>query len=303
MQKKYILAGLGSYLIWGFVPLVIRNLIEYDQSEVIAYRMMVAAVIMFIVVSLGRKEHSKNLADLKAKPKAFKRKTIFLTVIGTFLVSFNWLAYIYVVNNISVNAGAFAYLVLPIITAFLGFFILKEKLNRLKWFGIVLGVASCAIIGNVKPEQLLYVSVVTLTYSFYMITQRVNLHFNRRLLLFIQFSLGAIIMLAVVELSPANKPFDYWVNIGLFALIFTVIPFLLNLYALRGIESSQVAFMIYVNPIISFILGLTLYNEVLQPIELIAFGLLFLAIICFNFSLIKSAFFVKSDKAKLEVKI
>lgn len=298
MQKRFILAGLGSYLIWGFVPVVIRNLKEYDQPEVVTFRMITAALIMLIVVSIQHKEHRKNLADLGRAPAFFKRKTLLLTGAGTLLVTCNWLGYIYVINNISVNAGAFAYLVLPIVTAFLGFFILREKLSRLKWIGIALGITSCAIIGNVKPDQLLYVSVVTLTYSFYMISQRVNLHFNRRLLIAIQFTFGAVIMASVVEISAANKPLDYWLNIFLFAALFTVIPFLLNLYALKGIESSQVAFMIYVNPIISFILGLTLYGESLRGEELLAFGLLVVAIFCFNFNLIKSAFFRRSETSE-----
>jgi chloramphenicol-sensitive protein RarD len=297
MQKKYILAGLGSYLVWGFVPLVIRSVIEYDQSEVVTFRMIASALLMALIVLVQKDEHKKNILDLSNKSTAFKRKTIALTALGAILVCFNWLAYIYVVNNISVNAGAFAYLLLPIVTAFLAFFILKEKLSKLKWLGIIFGITSCAIIGNVKPEQLIYVSAVALTYSFYMISQRVNVHFNRRLLLFFQFSFGAIIMYLLVDITIVGKPFTYWLSIFLFALLFTVIPFLLNLYALKGIESSQVAFMIYINPVISFLLGVILYNEVLRIEELIAFGLLIVAIVCFNFNLIKSAFFSKAIKA------
>jgi chloramphenicol-sensitive protein RarD len=252
--------------------------------------MIISALIILFIVLIRPSEHKVNLQSLEKLSVAFKWRTIQLTLIGAVLIACNWLTYIYVINSISINAGAFAYLILPIATAFLSFFILKEKLSKLKWFGITLGLVSCILIANVKPEQLFYVLVVTLTYSFYMISQRANTHFNRRLLLAIQFSVGAIILFIVGDLSFFDKTFDYWLNIFLFSALFTVIPMLLNLYALKGIESSQVAFMIYINPIISFILGVTIYGELIKEIELIAFALLFIAIICFNYNLLKTLF-------------
>lgn len=290
MNKKYILAGLASYLIWGFVPIVFKQFVGYDQFEVITFRMIFGAIAMFLLLAIKPKEHVESVKLLSEKPLSFKRKTYILTILGSILLAGNWLGYIYVINNISVNAGAFAYLILPIVTAFLGFFMLKERLNPLKWVGIVLSIVSCILIGNVNPEQLQYVSVVTLTYSFYMISQRINLHFNRRLLLGIQFFIGAIIMMSITPISLTGKPVEYWVYMVIFVIIFSIAPLLLNLYALKGIESSQLAFMIYINPGISFIIGITLYNEVVRMEEAVAFLILIVAVICFNWNLLKHLF-------------
>ena len=48
------------------------------------------------------------------------------------LFASNWICYIYLINNISVNAGAFAYTILPIATAFIAHFTIKERLSKLK---------------------------------------------------------------------------------------------------------------------------------------------------------------------------
>jgi len=299
MNQSHIFAGLLSYLIWGFVPIIFRALTAYEQTEVIAFRFIIAAFILSIVLALKPKEHIENIRSLSKEPKSFQVRTYVLSIFGGLMMSVNTLCYIYVINNISVNAGAFSYLILPIVTAFLGFFLLKEQLNPLKWIGITLGVISCILIGNVSTDQLIYISGVTLSYSFYLVSQRINPFFNRRLLLSIQFFVGAIVLSSVFSVSIFNKPFDFWWKLVVLSAFFSVAPMLLNLFALKKLESSQLAFMIYLNPIASFVLGITLYNEVITLTESIAFLLLGIAIICFNWSLVKR-FFPKRLLPKIE---
>ena len=296
MKAKYVIAGLVSFSIWGFVPIIFRKLQGYEQYEIMTFRMLFAAIIMLIVLLFNPKEHINEIKQLQRKPTAFKNRTYFLTAIGAILFASNWICYIYLINNISVNAGAFAYTILPIVTAFIAHFTIKERLSKLKWLGIFFGCVSCAIIGNVNPEQMIYVSVVTLSYSIYLVSQRVNLFFNRRLLIALQFTIGSIIMVIANDYS-FNKPLEYWFYLFILAAFFTVTPFLLNLYALKNIESSQLAFMIYVNPIITFVLGVTLYNEVIDYSEMLAYTILLAAIGFFNWSLFKSAFINKSKKS------
>lgn len=211
-----------------------------------------------------------------------------LNALGAVLLVINWVTYVYVVNNVSVNAGAFAYLILPIVTTFLAFFILKEKLNLFKWAGVILSGISCYLMAHIDIHQIIYIACVTFSYSFYMITQRRNTFLNRKTALTIQMLIGAIIMLIVNPTPALGSALDmhFWIFITIIAVVFTITPLLLNLYALNGMESSQLAFLIYINPISSFLIGLLIYNEKLDPLAVIAYALLAVSIVIFNWDLI-----------------
>ncbi len=211
-----------------------------------------------------------------------------LNALGGILLVANWISYVYVINHISVNAGAFAYLILPIVTAFLAFFFLKEKLTLFRWAGILLSSISCYLMAHIDLNQILYISIITFSYSFYMITQRRNTYLSRKNALTIQMVLGALIMIALDPTPATGPPSDahFWIFISIIAVVFTIAPLLLNLYALNGMESSQLAFLIYVNPITSFLIGVAIYHENLDPVAIIAYALQAVSIIIFNWDLI-----------------
>ena len=56
-----------------------------------------------------------------------QRTTLALTFGGAILLTINWLTFIYVVNHVNVKSASFAYLICPVITAVLGFVLIKEK--------------------------------------------------------------------------------------------------------------------------------------------------------------------------------
>jgi chloramphenicol-sensitive protein RarD len=69
-------------------------------------------------------------------------------------------------------------------------------------------------------------------------------------------------------------------------IFFTIIPLFLNLYALKGINSSTVGIMIYINPIINFLLALFYYNEQVSLLQLCSYFLILVSIVVFNAKLI-----------------
>jgi chloramphenicol-sensitive protein RarD len=77
-------------------------------------------------------------------------------------------------------------------------------------------------------------------------------------------------------------------------VFFTIIPLFLNLYALKGINSSAVGIMIYINPIINFLLAVFYYQEQVSWLQLCAYFLILVSIVVFNAKLI---FQIKSKVA------
>ncbi|MCB0278224.1 MAG: EamA family transporter [Calditrichaeota bacterium] len=285
---RFLFAGFSSYVIWGFLPVLLRLIDRYDGFTIVLHRTITAMILLLLVtITFLRKLCRSDLRRFLESTK--KAKTIILTVIGSILLVSNWLVYIYVVNKISINAAAFSYFVLPITTAFLAFLILKEQLNRLKIAGILLSSISCVLLANIGLSEVIFVITTTLTYSLYLISQRQNTALHRMTSLLIQLFLASIWML-IFNPNP-YQPFslgpDFWWVITVISLFFTLLPLFLNLYALNGLESAQLSFLVYVSPITSFLIAISFYNEKLSPLTGIAYLLLIVAILCFNWDLLK----------------
>ncbi len=287
-SRKHLLAGFFSYVIWGFVPIFFKEIHTHDPYEIIYYRIGIAALVMALAVSFDLKKTWEDVTALFSRSKKDFSSMLALNAVGGLLLVANWISYVYVINNISVNAGAFAYLILPIVTTFLAFFILNEKMNPFKWAGVILSGISCYLIAHVDINQILYISIITFSYSFYMITQRRNTFLNRKISLSIQMALGALLMLMLNPVASEGSVLDahFWIFITIIAVVFTVTPLLLNLFALNGMESSQLAFLIYVNPITSFLIGVLIYGETLEFVAVIAYALQAVSIMIFNWDLL-----------------
>jgi len=60
------------------------------------------------------------------------------------------------------------------------------------------------------------------------------------------------------------------------------VPLFLNTYALKGLDSSLVGVLLYLNPIISFLLAVFYFHEGVNTIQGIAYFLIFTAVVLFN---------------------
>ncbi|MQI08905.1 EamA family transporter, partial [Escherichia coli] len=70
--------------------------------------------------------------------------------------------------------------------------------------------------------------------------------------------------------------------IMMIVILFTIIPMFLNNFALKGIDSSTVGILIYLNPIMNFVLAIFYYKEAVSLMQMIGYSLILLAIVGFN---------------------
>ena len=65
-------------------------------------------------------------------------------------------------------------------------------------------------------------------------------------------------------------------------ILFTIIPMFLNNWALKGINSSTVGILIYLNPIMNFLLAIFYYKEIVTDLQMLGYGMILFAIVIFN---------------------
>ena len=242
---------------------------------------------MAVLTLLFKRQTIKdNIQIFKALPTKRKRTMICLNVGGSLLLTANWYSFIYVMNNISVRATSLAYLICPILTTLLAFFLLREKLTRLQWFAVLLSCVGCVLLSYTDLSMMIFSALVGLSYALYMVSQKKNQGFDKFLILTFHIIFSSFVLLPFFFrfAGPVPQEANFYIYIEIIAVFFTIVPLFLNLFALGGIPSSTVGTLLNINPIIAFILSGVVYNEPLGGLQILAYTLIFMAVVIFNVS-------------------
>ncbi|HLU51658.1 MAG TPA: EamA family transporter [Flavobacteriaceae bacterium] len=294
MYLKYYLAAIVAYTIWGFFSLPLRALQAYSSFDILGYRIMFTLSLMILTLLLFRRKTLKNSWDTYKKLKSSEKKHLLtINFLSGLIFAVNWFVFIYVMNHVSVNATSLAYLICPIMTVVLAVFILKEKLSQIQWIAVLICVVSCGMMSIGHFEELMYSSVVALSYAFYPILQRRNHQLDRFVILTFQVLFAVILLLPFFpyHITSMEKTAVFYEIVTLIAILFTIIPMYLTIYALKGLNSSVVGIFMYLNPIFTFLLAIFYFNEKLSFVQGLGFGLILAGIILFNIKIIKEKVF------------
>ncbi|RPD46346.1 permease [Hymenobacter sediminis] len=286
--SSHHLAALAAFLIWGFFPVPLRWLAGYASGQILFFRISISLLLLLLMHGVGRRTTVQSVwRQWRSAPAGERRRVALSTSTGGLLLTSNWLLFIYVVNEVSVQAGSFAYLICPILTALLGFVVLGEKLRVNQWVAIGLSALSCALLGVGEIRTLLMSLVVASTYAAYLISQRSLQGYDRLVLLTVQLLLAAVLVLPIAQLlgaQPLAGLHDTHLLLvtGLLSLGFTVVPLFLNLYALNVLPSGTVGIMMYLNPLVSFGLAFLYFGERASTTQGVAYGVILLSVVLYN---------------------
>lgn len=288
---KYYLAAFFAFFIWGFFSLALKPLHHYPSLDIMFYRVFFSVVLMVLINLVFRgKVLRKNWIHFSKMPQEQKRRTVVLTLGGALFLASNWFVFIFVMNHVSVKAASLAYLICPILTTVIAFYTLKETLSKGQWIAVMISILGCVLLSLNHFEDIFFSLVVAATYAFYLVSQRKNSELDKFLVLTIQLLFTALILLPFYPKYSGTIPTEplFYGCLLIIVVFFTIIPLFLNLYALKGINSSTVGIMIYINPIINFLLAIFYYNEQVSVLQLCSYFLILVSIVVFNAKLIFS---------------
>jgi chloramphenicol-sensitive protein RarD len=286
---KYYLAAFFAFFIWGFFSLALKPLHNYSSLDIMFYRVFFSVVVMVLINLVFRKNVIReNWNHFSKMSQEQKRSTVVLTLGGALFLASNWFVFIFVMNHVSVKAASLAYLICPILTTVIAFYTLKETLSKGQWVAVMISILGCVLLSLNHFEDIFFSFVVAATYAFYLVSQRKNSELDKFLVLTIQLLFTALILLPFYPKYSGTVPTEplFYGCLLIIVIFFTIIPLFLNLYALKGINSSTVGIMIYINPIINFLLALFYYNEQVSLLQLCSYFLILVSIVVFNAKLI-----------------
>jgi len=292
-RLNFFIAGLSANIIWGFFAIPLRLIAAWPADTILYFRIFFSFIFVWIFLVFFRYSHwSQDWERMKQMTSKERKRILFLLFLSSILIMGNWFTFIYAVNNISIKSAAFAYLICPLITTLAGCLILKERLSRIKWISLGIALISVIMLAQTSLLEVFWAILIASFYAFYMIIQRVLRDIDKFNFLAVQLFICSLIVLPISFMSdtPIPSSFLFWGIIALVAIVFTIIPLFLSMYALNGIASATMGILIYINPIISFAVAVFYFNEIISLGQFLAYLLLLIAIILYNSAFIRQIF-------------
>lgn len=279
----YVYAG-GAYILWGFLPLYMKELSHVSPMEVVAHRVLwsvpVALVILYFLGSLNT-----------VKKALLSPRTVLMSAITAALISVNWGVYVWAIGTGRALETALGYYINPLLSIFLAAALLGEKLNGPQKFAIFLATIAVAILtweaGGI-PWVSLALTFSWGAYAYFKKTLPVGPTegFLVEVLLLSVPAVGYFIWSWVNGLGHfyAGLDNDRWL-LACTGLV-TAIPLILYANGAKLLRLSTVAVMQYTAPTMIFLIAIFVFKEDFSLTKLCAFGFIWAALAIYTWSLI-----------------
>ena len=277
--KGLISTSTGSFF-WGFLGTIYFQYISFiGFFEVVVHRSIWTLVILIITTTLFKKW------KLFKKILFNKKKSLFLFISGLLILG-NWTLWIYAVSTEKIIDSSFGYFIFPIISVFLGFLFLKEKLNKQRILSISLVIISTLyLIFKMTSFPWVGLGVAFMWSAYNLLRKKINVETDIGLLIESLFILPIILFILYFIIITNNNDFNLY-NLNLATLIIlagpmTLIPLFLYVKGveLAGLGPSGMVFFIV--PTGQFLLGFFYFNEPFSTDKFISFIFIWIAVLIY----------------------
>lgn len=273
--------SVAAYAMWGLFPLYWPLLRQSGAVEILAHRMVWSLVfVLGVLWWLGRRRRT-GLATLRTL--VTDRRRLGLLTIAAVLITANWGAYIWGVNNGHVVETALGYFIGPLVSVLIGVLLLGERLRRWQWAAVGLGSVAVVVL-TVGYGRLPWVALI-LAFAFgaYGLVKKLagagavdSLAVETGVTL-----LPALIYLGVLQGAGAGTFLAHGTGHVLLMIgggIVSTLPLLAFAGAATRIPLSMIGLLQYIAPVMQFAFGVLLYREQMPLERWIGFALVWLAL-------------------------
>ncbi|MHC1761018.1 MAG: EamA family transporter RarD [Negativicutes bacterium] len=279
-----VISAVCAYLMWGFLPIYWKLLRQASALEILTHRFIWSLFFLLVFLLLTRRQSSfRN--EVRAIGNEPRR--ILGVLIATVLITFNWLVYIWAVNDNRIIETSLGYYINPLVNVLFGVALLKEKLSKRQYLAVILaaaGVLNLILHFGQFPWVALSLAV---SFSLYGLCKKL-------------LGIAAItgITLETMLISPLALTYLLYLNsqgTGVFGVsylftsallvgagVVTALPMVLFANAANRLPLSLLGFIQYLSPTIALLTGVFLYHEPFTQAHAISFGLIWLALAIFS---------------------
>ena len=285
-NKLGLVFGLSAYGLWGLFPLYWPLLEPADALEIVSHRAVWTLVFCVIILALTK--------ALKSTVTTLKRPQVALKLFAaSFLISVNWLVYIWATNNQHVVEASLGYYINPLIIIGFGVIFLKEKMRPLQWAAVTIASIGVLVL-TVDYGRLPWIALaLSVSWGSYGLIKK-------------QLGLGALEGLAIETFISSFFYLSYLIYIGnqgngqfghswglttllISAGAVTAIPLLLFNGSTNRLPFTTIGLLQYITPTLQFSIGVWVLNEDMPTARWIGFLIIWAALVTLAIDLIKSS--------------
>jgi len=270
----------AAFLIWGLSPIYWKVLHNIPAFEIIMHR-SIWSFLFLLVILVSQKHWNEFMTTIK------NRRTFLILFPTTILLGFNWLIYIWAVNNEHILQASLGYFINPLVNVLLGMVFLKERLRPLQTVSLVLAGIGVLYLTFHYGEFPWIALSLAFAFGLYGLIRKVapvsSLVGLSIEMLFL--SVPALAYIVFIDSKGTGALFHISIKIDLFLIgtaFLTAFPLLLFTLGARRLNLSTVGFLQYIAPSCMFFLGVFLYNEPLSSTQILTFILIWTALLIYS---------------------
>jgi chloramphenicol-sensitive protein RarD len=271
-----LLYGVAAYGTWGLFPLFWPLLEPADPFEILACRIVFCFVVVAIILAVRHQLRGLRNID---------HGTLLRLCAAGIAIAVNWGIYIWGVNNGHVIETSLGYFINPLLTIGLGVVILRERLRRVQWMAVALGVIAVTVLGfdyGRPPWIALALAISFGTYGY--IKKGVKVSPPEGLVIEgAVLTIPALVILGALALSGQATWLGHDATVGHLILLVsagpvTALPLMSFAAAATRLPLSTMGLLQYLTPVLQFVIGVLILRESTSFALLCGFGLVWIAL-------------------------
>lgn len=280
-----ITEAVACYLIWGVAPIYWKLLSGVSALEVLAWRMMWAAVCMIALCSLVR--HVKFMYLLH------DRRAVKTFLVSGLIITVNWGIYIWATNNGFLLEASLGYYLCPLVIILFGMFVFHEKMTRMQTLAFCLAALGVVLYLVIRGGAIWITVVLAVTFGAYGAVKKRAGYPALPGMAFESLLTGAIglILCGAGTLAPqlwtltpphpdAIAVADPMLVVALLigSGVLTAVPLLLFSSAVNHAPMVVVGFLQYIAPTIEMFLAVFMFGEQFTFAHAVSYGLVWIGL-------------------------
>jgi len=277
--RRGTIYGASAYAIWGVFPLYFHLLAPAGAWEILAHRIL--WTLLFCAAVLVVRRDFGWARSVFANPAMLGA----VTLAGVLLAA-NWTIYVWAVMAHHVTEASLGYFLNPIVTVAIGVLVLREKLRRLQWVAVAIGLGAGVYL-TVDFGRPPWIALgLAFSFAFYGLMKK-RLGTSLSAFQSLTSETAVLVPVAVAVLA--------WVTItgqGTFtsdspthplllasAGLATAAPLLLFGAAARRVPLVTIGLLQFVTPVLQLACGVLLLGETMSRSRWVGFGIVWVALL------------------------
>ena len=287
--------ALTAYLLWGFLPIFMKALAHISPAEVIAHRVIWSIPIAGAVLyATGRS------ADLRAALR--NPKMLGMAAVTAALITVNWGIYVWAIGAGHALDAALGYYINPLFSVFLGAVLLGERLSRAQIGAIALAALAVAVLTYDAGKLPLTALGLTVSWGFYAYLKKSlpigpNQGFFLEILILLAPAIGYVIWLQTHGAGHFMVGIPRDTVLLLCCGLVTAVPLMIYANGAKLLRLSTIGIMQYIAPTMIFLTAVFVFDEPFGRAKMIAFPMIWLALVIYTSSMVQQARAASRDRA------